>query len=210
MTKEFKKTTKGRDVVYTLESVSSGGTGSGSVATSVGTKKGSGLLVQDTQPSVVRRNPVAKNVNKASSGAGVHKDRKKAMKRGEIKHKKPFAEEGVAEAGPFSYGKPPRKGSVADLTAKKRKEQERGQHPIEPKDQQVGVAKVTKGVAEESIDHEKIYGINLEPFIDYVKRKSGKLGAAKAMDNVKYSLEVYHNKQGEELNKIFIFTNLKH
>ena len=59
-----------------------------------------------------------------------------------------------------------------------------------------------QAVAEESNDHEEIYGINLEPFIDYVKRKSGKLGAAKAMDNVKYSLEVYHNKQGEELNKI--------
>ena len=59
-----------------------------------------------------------------------------------------------------------------------------------------------QAVAEESIDHEEIYGINLEPFIDYVKRKSGKLGAAEAMDNVKYSLEVYHNKQGEELNKI--------
>ena len=59
----------------------------------------------------------------------------------------------VAEdADPFSYGKPPRKGSVADLTAKKRKEQERGQQPIEPKDQQVGVAKVTKGVAEGSLN----------------------------------------------------------
>jgi hypothetical protein len=60
--------------------------------------------------------------------------------------------QGVAEAGPFSYGKPPRKGSVADLAAKKRKEQERGQQPIEPKDQQVGVAKVTKGVAEGSLN----------------------------------------------------------
>ena len=59
-------------------------------------------------------------------------------------------EQGVAEAGPFSYGKAPRKGSVADLAAKKRKEQERGQQPIEPKDQQVGLAKVTKGVAEVS------------------------------------------------------------
>ena len=66
-----------------------------------------------------------------------------------------IGEQGVAEAGSFSYGKPPRKGSVADLAAKKRKEQERGQQPIEPKDQQVGVAKVTKGVAEgkeENID----------------------------------------------------------
>lgn len=58
--------------------------------------------------------------------------------------------QGVAEAGPFSYGKPPRKGSVADLAAKKRKEQEKGTQPVEPKDQMVGVAKVTKGVAEGS------------------------------------------------------------
>ncbi len=62
-------------------------------------------------------------------------------------------EKGVAEAGPFSYGaKKPRKGSVADLAAKKRKEQERGKQPIEPKDQMVGVAKVTKGVAESAVE----------------------------------------------------------
>jgi hypothetical protein len=54
----------------------------------------------------------------------------------------------VDEAGPFSYGtKKPRRGSVADLAAKKRKEQERGQQPIEPKDQRVGVAKVVKEFA---------------------------------------------------------------
>jgi hypothetical protein len=58
-------------------------------------------------------------------------------------------EQGVVEAGPFSYGaKKPRKGSVADLVSKKRQEQERGKQPVEPKDQMVGVAKVTKGVAE--------------------------------------------------------------
>jgi hypothetical protein len=57
-------------------------------------------------------------------------------------------DEGVAEAGPFSYGKAPRKGSIADLAAKKRKEQEQGKQPVEPKDQMVGVAKVKKGVAE--------------------------------------------------------------
>jgi hypothetical protein len=50
----------------------------------------------------------------------------------------------IDEAGPFSYGKPPRKGSVADLAAKKRKEQEKGKMPIEPKDQMVGNAKVVK------------------------------------------------------------------
>jgi len=67
--------------------------------------------------------------------------------------------QGVAEAGPFSYGKAPRKGSVADLAAKKRREQERGKQPIEPKDQQVGVAKVTKGVAE-GLDKE-LYGLHI-------------------------------------------------
>jgi hypothetical protein len=57
--------------------------------------------------------------------------------------KEPTNEQGVAEAGPFSYGaKKPRKGSVADLAAKKRREQERGKQPIEPKDQMVGTAKV--------------------------------------------------------------------
>jgi hypothetical protein len=52
-------------------------------------------------------------------------------------------EQGVTEAGPFSYGaKKPRKGSVADLAAKKRKEQEKDRKPIEPRDQMVGIAKV--------------------------------------------------------------------
>jgi hypothetical protein len=65
-------------------------------------------------------------------------------------------EQGVAEAGPFSYGsKAPRKGSVADLAAKKHKEQQKGKQPVEPKDQMVGVAKViTKGVAGGSEKHE--------------------------------------------------------
>jgi len=57
-------------------------------------------------------------------------------------------EQGVAEGGPFSYGKPPRKGSVADLAAKRRKEQDRKTPPIEPKDQMVGNAKVTKDTKE--------------------------------------------------------------
>lgn len=49
----------------------------------------------------------------------------------------------IDEAGPFSYGtKPPRKGSVADLAAKRRKEQEKNKAPIEPRDQMVGTAKL--------------------------------------------------------------------
>lgn len=49
------------------------------------------------------------------------------------------------EAGPFSYGaKPPRKGSVAYNAIMKRKEQKKGEQPVEPKDQMVGIAKVVK------------------------------------------------------------------
>lgn len=55
----------------------------------------------------------------------------------------------VNEAGPFSYGvKKPRRGSVADLAAKKRKEQEKDKQPVEPRDHMVGVARVVKDVAE--------------------------------------------------------------
>ena len=58
---------------------------------------------------------------------------------------KGLKEQGIEEAGPFSYGaKKPRKGSVADLAAQKRKEQDRKTPAIEPKDQQVGVARVVK------------------------------------------------------------------
>ena len=65
------------------------------------------------------------------------------------KKRKPTSEEVVAEAGQFSYGKPPRKGTVAYNAFMMRKKQEKDQKPIEPKDQMVGTAKVTK---EETVD----------------------------------------------------------
>ena len=67
-------------------------------------------------------------------------------------------QQGVAEGGPFSYGKPPRKGSVADLAAQKRKEQDRKAPPIEPRDQMVGNAKVTKDVKEGGEQRVTVYG----------------------------------------------------
>lgn len=64
-----------------------------------------------------------------------------------------MSDKDLDEAGPFSYGaKKPRKGSVADLAARKRKEQERDKQPAEPRDHMVGVAKVIKGVAEGSLN----------------------------------------------------------
>ena len=57
----------------------------------------------------------------------------------------------VEEAGPFSYGaKKPRRGSVAYNAMMKRREQEKNRPPIEPKDQMVGTAKLTKDVSETS------------------------------------------------------------
>ena len=59
--------------------------------------------------------------------------------------------EQVDEGSPFSYGaKKPRKGSIAANAEQKRKEQDNGKQPIEPRDQMVGVAKVKQGVAEGS------------------------------------------------------------
>ena len=73
------------------------------------------------------------------------------------------AEKGVAEAGPFSHGaKKPRKGSVAHNAEVRRKEQEKNKQPNEPKDQMVGIAKVTKGVAEmddrRHVRYHQVYG----------------------------------------------------
>ena len=60
-----------------------------------------------------------------------------------------FKKKQLDEGGPFSYGaKKPRKGSVTDLAAQKRREQEKGKQPVEPRDQRVGVARVTKDLAE--------------------------------------------------------------
>lgn len=92
--KKFKEVT-----VYTLESATGGGTSSGSVA-SVSMpmggvrKRGDNLIAQegnkDTVPATTPRNFVAKNAK--TSGAGAHKDKKKAEKQGDVKHKKPYAE----------------------------------------------------------------------------------------------------------------------
>jgi hypothetical protein len=73
-------------------------------------------------------------------------------------------EQGVAEAGPFSYGaKKPRKGSVAYNAMMKRKEQEKNKKPIEPKDQMVGTARVIKDVSEDFDD--------MSPHTSYVQSK---------------------------------------
>ena len=104
MNNEFKKISKGDVTRYVLENASSGGTSSGSVASvsmPIGStrKRGDNILAQEadkkTVPVSTPRNFVAKNAK--TGGAGQHKDKKKAEKQGDVKHRKPFAEQGVAE-----------------------------------------------------------------------------------------------------------------
>jgi hypothetical protein len=130
MNNEFKKSKSNNETRYTLESMTAGATGSGSVATSTGSlgkvQKRGNILAQeagkDKVPATTPRNFVAKNAK--SSGAGAHKDKKKEQKQGAEKHKKPYmeslrtkidqlksklAEQGVAEGSddkePFDYEK---------------------------------------------------------------------------------------------------------
>lgn len=104
MNNEFKKIKNNEDTRYVLENASSGGTSSGSVASvsmPMGStrKRGDNILAQEadkkTVPVSTPRNFVAKNAK--TGGAGQHKDKKKAEKQGDVKHRKPFAEQGMAE-----------------------------------------------------------------------------------------------------------------
>jgi len=89
--KKFKDTT-----VYTLESATSGGTSTGGIASVSGgiggvqrRKPGQNLIAQEGDkakvPASKPRNFVAKNAT--TGGAGAHKDKKKAAKQGDVKHK---------------------------------------------------------------------------------------------------------------------------
>jgi hypothetical protein len=111
---------------------------------------------------------------------GKHKEGTKI--KGGIRVNNCVPNESVAEGGPFSYGKPPRKGSVADLAAKRRKEQDRKTPPIEPKDQKVGNAKVTKDVKEGGELNEKAVSQQQQKFFGMVHamQKGKKIPGASA------------------------------
>ena len=98
MNNEFKKSKSNNETRYTLESMTAGATGSGSIATSVGSvgkvQKRGNILAQEAGKDKVdaskARNFVAKNAK--MGGAGAHKDKKKEQKQGAEKHKKPYME----------------------------------------------------------------------------------------------------------------------
>jgi hypothetical protein len=107
MNKEFNVKKFKNATVYTLESASGGGTSAGAVA-SVSSpmggvrKRGDNLIAQEEKKEAPKpRNFVAKNAK--MGGAGQHKDKKKAEKQGDVKHRKPFAEQGVAEGSEQVY-----------------------------------------------------------------------------------------------------------
>jgi len=98
MTNEFKKITKKDETRYVLEDASS--TTSASVASTdtplggMQRRTSDNILAQEADkkkvPATKPRNFVAKNSK--MGGAGQHKDKKKAVKQGDVKHKKPLAE----------------------------------------------------------------------------------------------------------------------
>ena len=100
MNNEFKKLKTGSETRYTLESMTAGATGVSSVATATGSlgkvQKRGNILAQEAdkkKETPKPRNFVAKNAK--MGGAGQHKDKKKAAKQGDVKHKN----KDVAEAG---------------------------------------------------------------------------------------------------------------
>lgn len=100
MNNEFKKIKNNNETRYVLETMTAGGTGASNIATASGVagkmqKRPGNILAQEADkqkvPAEKPRNFVAKNAK--MGGAGAHKDKKKAAKQGDTKHKKPFMEE---------------------------------------------------------------------------------------------------------------------
>ena len=99
MKHEFKVTKSKDQTVYTLESATGGSTsvsGIASMDSELGGMQrrnppGDNILAQEKKEAPKPRNFVAKNAK--MGGAGQHKDKKKAAKQGDVKHKKPLGEE---------------------------------------------------------------------------------------------------------------------
>ena len=93
MNNEFKKVKSNGETRFVLEFSDGGSTSAGSIAS---VEKPLGELQRRAEPPKPR-NFVAKNAK--MGGAGQHKDKKKADKQGDVKHRKPFAEGDVVPLG---------------------------------------------------------------------------------------------------------------
>ena len=150
MTNEFKKITGVNETHYVLETASGGATSSGSIASAPGgvgkvQKRGNLLAQEEKKETPKPRNFVAKNAK--MGGAGQHKDKKKAEKQGDVKHRKPFSEQGVAEGYTPSAGELARdliKLADADFNEKYgMSKQQANQHYSSNKLKEQGVAEAT-------------------------------------------------------------------
>ena len=94
MNNEFKKIKSNIETIYVLETASAGATSSAAVATS---EKSLGELQKRQTVNVPVTQKPRQGPLKQQTGAGAHRDKKKEQKQGKEKHRKPFAEQGVAE-----------------------------------------------------------------------------------------------------------------
>ena len=113
----------------------------------------------------------------------------------------------MSESGPFNYGvKKPRKGSVADLAAKKRQEQERDKQPVEPRDQMVGIAKILPGKARGDAEY-KVTNEDVTRYVDELDRAGYEIVTESATlcpecGGVAYSNRVLAEKQDACYHKV--------
>jgi len=162
MNNEFKKSKNGQYTVYTLESATSGGTSAGGIA-SVSMpmggvrKRGDNLIAQEnnktTEPSKPR-NFVAKNAK--MGGAGQHKDKKKAAKQGDVKHKNKQMD--VAEESDKQFAQRMKKKAAQPPTKGMSQKEKEDKGWAKPKEQGVAeglpqtLRKVVPGYAKREID----------------------------------------------------------
>lgn len=111
----------------------------------------------------------------------------------------------VSEAGAFSYGyKVPRKGSSAYNAMMMRKQQEKDQKVIEPKDQKVGNAKVTKEEVEldEAESWEAGYKRRVVKTTSAEHKEKGHNWRIKGKERPEISIKLYKEKPSQqEFNK---------
>jgi hypothetical protein len=129
MNNEFKKIKSKTETRYVLETMTSGGTGADSIATSpqsVGKTQQRLLTPAEGKEKKVPvnkpRNFVAKNAK--MGGAGTHKDKKKAAKQGDVKHKAKELEVAEAYGRRSSYGYNPERDAQDQWDAARRADQD--------------------------------------------------------------------------------------
>jgi hypothetical protein len=171
---EFKKIKNNNETRYVLETMTAGATGASAIATA---EKDIGEVQKRIPDTSKPRNFVAKNAK--MGGAGQHKDKKKAEKQGDVKHRKPFAEQGVAEgSGPKEKQKTPYRDINSPeyrAAADKQKQRMAKDKAAEPGKKMLA----KQGVAEGS-DKEDEYGDDYQAMVGRVGQQAKQAQALKS------------------------------